>query len=140
MENTTLKETSNHSTTYSFNAIEKVYTIEELKQDWLFKLLYKFLKHHGLFDTLVAIPPIKPKDKLNKVIGTMHSNNYCLSKMFFKTISCSVPDEVMTSDVAFKYDTLWLQYIKNNLDLIPKEIHKLFEKEFTVPIKWYLEW
>lgn len=109
------KETLNHSTMYSLNKIEKKYNIEELKQDWLFKLLCKFLKLHSLFNAMTK----------RKEFFTMHSNNYCVTKMFFLTITVTVPKEILDWKERLRYDKLWTEFILKNLNCIPSEVEEL---------------
>ena len=98
---------------YKLNSFEKEYSIEELKQDWLFKLLCKFLKQHGLFNAMTK----------RKEFFTMHSNNYCMTKMFFLTISVTVPRMVMSGMVKCQtYDKLWTEFIAEHLECIPSDI------------------
>lgn len=98
---------------YHLNTIEKEYPIEELKQDWMFKLLCKFLKQHGLFISMT---------KDHKKFHTMHSCNYCIPKMFFLTITVTVPYSIRSGNEKYKYDKLWTDFILEHLNCVPLEI------------------
>lgn len=95
---------------YLLNNNEQQYTIEELKQDWLFKLLCKFLKQHGLFNAVT---------KDSRKFYTMHSCNYCITKMFFGTMSVTLPYYVRDR---YALDILWSDFIGEHLDMIPEDI------------------
>ena len=98
---------------YFLNSNEKQYTIKELKQDWLFKLLCKFLKQHDLFNAVT---------KDSRKFYTMHSCNYCITKMFFYTMSVTLPCYVRNR---YTLDILWSDFIGEHLDIIPEDIKGL---------------
>ena len=98
---------------HKVNAIERSYGINELKKDWFFKLLVKFLKMHGLYELAKSTP---------NCLNTMHSHNYCITKMFVCTINCSIHSLPLQD--GFKYDKLWLKFIIEHEDYIPESIKR----------------
>lgn len=125
---------------YSLNSVEKCYTLEELKQDWMFKLLYKFFKHYGLWDKITENHPLSiTKEGTNKVWTTMHSNNYCVTKMFRNTITCSIPWYLMTSQQCKKYDLLWIQFLKQHINIVPDCIKEMVEVGYGLSIEAYID-
>lgn len=112
----------------SHNTSPHKYTWDELKIDWFFRLLIKFLKKNLLYEQVAELYLTPLKNGNFSILSEAHSRNYYPEKMFFGMLTCTLPRMVEEGIVDeygyYEYERKWSQFVWENRNVVPYEIRE----------------